>query len=645
LLGLLIIGRSGTSSAGTDDYFISVLNPGAQTKSGEYRVEGNGVPIPVYRGDGRVGPTSYARVLLHKQTRFTIRCESGTGSWRINSLEPLKDVEKTDSSISFSLSRPSKLFVHAGVSERFFLFVDVPDPEEPSLSAANVVSLEEYGVKSSGDAVLTTSLQRAIDDVSTRSDVDTLYVPPGLYRTGTLHMRDNTTVYLAAGAVLRASEDPKDLPFDPGTFEFFNRTQSIRSRLILFDGVRNSALRGRGELDGMGQRLRAKFGRVPNLIRIRRSRDVLVEGLVLRRAAGWNTHVFHSSGVTLRNLMLISNWSDGLDIDNSRNVSVEDVLSSAQDDSFTVKATRFDGTAERVAHIHVRKAILWTEKAAAKIGTETNAEVMEDISFEDIQVANAREAFAIKLYDRAVVRNVRIRGASINANEHALLWELRDRYGKGRIEDVEVEDLHMERATPSMLTGLDRDHGIEGVRFADIRIAERAVLDPKSGGFQINEFVDDLKFESDGQSVHLTGGKFPRSTGRKENDVQEPSLQLGDLPVDVRSVFELTFPGRVPTNIEKSEDGGHRVYTIATAIDDEREVRLTISGDRILMRSEIVSFFSLSSAIIEHVMEEIDGWTLPKLTAWRQTDANGLISYVVEVEDNDSSRQKRLRFP
>lgn len=75
------------------------------------------------------------------------------------------------------------------------------------------------------------------------------------------------------------------------------------SRLILVDSAENVSIRGRGIIDGSGAVLRAQ-GKPANLLRIRNSRNVVIEGVLLRDPAAWNTHIHYSDGVTIRDVKL-----------------------------------------------------------------------------------------------------------------------------------------------------------------------------------------------------------------------------------------------------------------------------------------------------------------------------------------------------
>jgi hypothetical protein len=473
--------------------YVELLVPGPVTSSETYRVTANGQPLTAQRCDGRAGPASYVHFILRGPVKLEITCPSAGGDWQLSSTDRVDSRQEKDH-LSFTLEKPGKLLLMTAAGERLFIFADAPEADPPDPADPGVVSVEEMGIRGDDSGLQTEAIQKAIDTLSAKPEGGVLYFPQGCYRTGTISVRSGVTLYLAPGSRIQGSDDPADYPVDPGTEEKPHRTQDIRSRLILFDHVEGAAILGRGEIDGMGQIIRPRYRRVPNLIRVRHSRNVRLEGVLLRRSAGWNTHIFHSDDVRVHDVKSFSNWSDGLDVDNSRNVTVEDVFISSQDDAFVIKSTGFAGRAQHVYDITLRDAVLWTEKSCVKIGTETLADVMERITFDNVTVADARGALVIYLRDGAVLRNLVYRDITVDRTRRAIEWEITRRHGAGRIEHVVLADIHLARPAPSILRGLDADHPIEGITVEGFKIAGKPVRDLESAGIETNEYVIDLRF-------------------------------------------------------------------------------------------------------------------------------------------------------
>src|SRR6202789_1093390 len=105
------------------------------------------------------------------------------------------------------------------------------------LSAQPVFNVKDYGASGRKSDDARPALQQAIDACG-KAGGGTVYVGPGEYTTGQLHLHSGVRLYLEAGATLFASLDGAQ--FDP----------SPKSALISGEDLHDIALEGRGTLDG-----------------------------------------------------------------------------------------------------------------------------------------------------------------------------------------------------------------------------------------------------------------------------------------------------------------------------------------------------------------------------------------------------------
>ena len=80
------------------------------------------------------------------------------------------------------------------------------------------------------------AFQQAIDACG-KSGGGTVYVPPGEYTSGQLHLRSGVRLYLEAGATLFASLEGNQ--FDP-----------VKTALLYGEDLHDIAIEGRGTIDG-----------------------------------------------------------------------------------------------------------------------------------------------------------------------------------------------------------------------------------------------------------------------------------------------------------------------------------------------------------------------------------------------------------
>ncbi|MGD9265426.1 MAG: glycosyl hydrolase family 28 protein, partial [Lysobacterales bacterium] len=160
----------------------------------------------------------------------------------------------------------------------------------------------------------TKSIQSAIDEAPAGA---TVTIPAGHFISGSIFVKTGVTLFLEAGALLQASGDPDQ--FEPEQRAF-----------IVVENAENVKLNGRGTIDGSGAFLRHLTGESGRLLSIRDSRNVTVEGLILRNARAWHTHIIRSEHVTVRDVKVLNDRyvfnTDGINPDSSRHVLIEDTL-------------------------------------------------------------------------------------------------------------------------------------------------------------------------------------------------------------------------------------------------------------------------------------------------------------------------------
>ena len=100
----------------------------------------------------------------------------------------------------------------------------------------NVKDFGATGIKS--DNALP-AIQKAIDTAAVKGG--TVYLPPGEYTSGTIHLRSHVNLYLEAGATLYASEDRS---------AFADQKVKSKEALLFGEDLEDISIGGRGTIDG-----------------------------------------------------------------------------------------------------------------------------------------------------------------------------------------------------------------------------------------------------------------------------------------------------------------------------------------------------------------------------------------------------------
>jgi len=469
------------------------------------RVAGILIPVEHFRG------VHYARFAVSNQVEVVVRVSEPVSSCSVSPVTYQIQAAKSGREVRFTLDSPRKLMLKINNLPPLFLLPDAPEATAPKPGDLGVLSLDRFPVDQTGKRLCTTAIQDAIRLLPRNG---TLFVPPGIYLTGTIALKSDMTLYLAEGAVLRGSPDRDDYPVDPGRTEadhvndpknYTNHGERMTySRLLLVDGAENVRIAGRGTIDGNGARVRQQ-GKPANLIRLRNSRDVVIKDVLLRDAAAWTVHILGCDNVLVRNVRIINDLrvgnTDGFDPDSSRHVTIENCFAYCSDDTVAVKASNNSGILRDVEDINVRSNVFWTLKSALKVGTETKAARLGNISFEYNEILSADRGMSLYCPDGALFENVRFIGNSFEScsmdNRRRLIdFTVSKREGRGAIRDVLIKDcvLHKRWPNKSTIEGLGSTNQISNVQFVNFRIADKLCRTPAEARLGETAYTEGVSF-------------------------------------------------------------------------------------------------------------------------------------------------------
>jgi polygalacturonase len=222
---------------------------------------------------------------------------------------------------------------------------------EPPKSRQFVIT--DYGQL--GDDVLanTAVVQSAIDGCAAAGGGQ-IVVPSGTETTiATIELRSHTELHLERGAVLRASPNHKDfrvlVPF-PVNLEPTKPLPPLGA-MVFADDAEDIAITGPGTLDGnspayvreRGTEIHICPHQRPFTVHLKNCRRVLMRDVLIRDGAFWTVRLLgcddvHVDGIHIANDMLMPNC-DGIDVDRSRNVRINNCDIRAGDDCISLKTS------------------------------------------------------------------------------------------------------------------------------------------------------------------------------------------------------------------------------------------------------------------------------------------------------------------
>jgi hypothetical protein len=318
-------------------------------------------------------------------------------------------------------------------------------------------------------------------DVPRPDDPSVIYFGPGIHEVSRLVVGDGKTVYVAGGAIVRCVVKP-DEHFSISSYSGLkNYASAIELR------GKGIALRGRGIIDSSACPTHARH---PIFVK---GQDISLEGVIVRDSSTWTIPIRESDRVSVRNVKLLGYRanSDGIDICNSRDVTVEDCFIRTLDDLIVVKSDKGRGL---VRHITARRCVLWNEVAhALSIGAELSEDV-DDVLLADCDVIHDKgREWTLRVFhaDAATISNVRFENLRIEETRRFIsLWIgkafwTRDAE-RGHIRDVAFTRIAAAGEAPRIeLTGFDAGHAVENVKFQDVTVNGRPLTaaDVKANAF------------------------------------------------------------------------------------------------------------------------------------------------------------------
>jgi polygalacturonase len=303
----------------------------------------------------------------------------------------------------------------------------------------NSFSTAKYGAVGDGKTLNTQAIQKAIDAAAKKGGVVTF--APGQYLTGSIFLKKGVTLNLPKGVTLLGSQDIKDYPEMPSRIAGVEMTWP--AALINIVDQENVAITGEGTVDGQGKPFWDKYwamrkeydpkglrwivdydAKRPRTLLVSNSSNVTLKGITLQRAGFWTVHILYSKNVTADGLVVRNNIgghgpsTDGIDIDSSTYVLVQNCDIDCNDDNFCLKAGRdWDGLRVNrpTEYIVIRDCVAGAGDGLFTCGSETSGGI--------------RHVLARNLKAKGTKYGIRLKSATNRG---------------GVVEDIIVEDIQMD---------------------------------------------------------------------------------------------------------------------------------------------------------------------------------------------------------
>jgi len=258
-------------------------------------------------------------------------------------------------------------------------------------------NVNDFGAVGDGKTLNTKAVQQTIDACAIAGGGIVTF-KSGTYLTGSVFVKSGVQLKIDKGVEIRGSQDIADYP------EIDTRIAGIEMKwpaaLINIIDQQNSSITGDGLVHAQGKvfwemywKLRKEYdakglrwivdydAKRPRTILISGSSDITLKGLTLQQAGFWTVQVLYSDHVTVDGLLIQNNLgghgpsTDGVDIDSSSWVLVQNCDIDCNDDNFCLKAGRdWDGLRVNrpTEYVVIRDCVARKGAGLLTLGSETS---------------------------------------------------------------------------------------------------------------------------------------------------------------------------------------------------------------------------------------------------------------------------------
>src|SRR5438552_3821067 len=309
--------------------------------------------------------------------------------------------------------------------------------------AEPVFNVKTYGATGKKADNAGPAIQKAINACA-KAGGGMVYLPPGEYTSGTIHLRSHVRFYIEAGATLYASE--ADGPYET-------------DGLLVGEDLENITIEGRGTINGQAKydwrmnviddgyirdnQKSAEAAGVPlmrsfprgmgvrkiyaHMIKLLRCKDVRIAGLSIIDSPSWTIYPYacerlRIDGIYVHTDQKLGVWADGIDPDGCKDVIIANSVIETGDDAIVFYSSAASGGPPKACeNITVTNCRLSSSSSAIKF-CDGNSVAVRNVTIDHVVITHSNRGIAFMVYEGGVVENVVISNVVINTNRFDWFW-------------------------------------------------------------------------------------------------------------------------------------------------------------------------------------------------------------------------------
>jgi|GEM_PF-811433 len=389
------------------------------------------------------------------------------------------------------------------------------------LEAKKVYNVCHFGAVGDGVTNDTRAINNAID-VCSNAGGGTVFLPSGIYASGSIQLKSNITFVLDAGAILKAMPGWMDKwEPNPNDRNLMDRAYyHWEASLIWGKNLENVKIYGPGTLDGSSLTTSSKVpdGTGDKAIALMLCKNVEIRNLNIRKGGHYAILATGCTDVLVDNVNIKTN-RDGIDFMQCSNVEIanchidavryQDGQPAGGDDAIKLGSDLSLGKPIPSENITIKNCFLASGCNAIQFGSETISG-FSNIRIENITIGSAGKAgISITSNDGSVIENASCKNIKMQKTFAPIFIKLSDvarvpegTYKRGKISNITFEDITATDCysytrggeIPSVIWGKP-DSPIEDIHFKNVSITAKGgnpVADSR-----INPAENDQRFPTD----------------------------------------------------------------------------------------------------------------------------------------------------
>lgn len=363
-----------------------------------------------------------------------------------------------------------------------------------------------FGAKGDGRTLDTKSIQTAIDNCHLNGG-GTVHFKNGTFLSGTIYLKSHVTLFIEAGAILKASSEEINYQFSGHSEEGYPEKYYY---LIVAEKQEHVSILGQGMILGIGEN---DLGRRRDQIKVstpyrigilyfNECRQIVVRDIKILFSDFWTLHFYLCERIFIEGVSILNNYyhtnSDGIDPVSCKNVFISNCLIVAGDDCVCPK-TKNGFPCENVV---VTNCILESVATAIKLGTGSDGD-FRDMHFSNCTIRNSGVGIGFFIKDGGRAERITFSNISIETTRDLsqitdglintitpIFLDIEKRYEYsliGSIRDITFRDIHINSGANCLVQGMP-ESPIENLIFENITIRVNETMDftkrnKRSGGY------------------------------------------------------------------------------------------------------------------------------------------------------------------